>query len=165
MKLSSVVVGEDSSVFGDEIPASDEEDAGKNEDGTAVFNSSWLPGNNSKYASLFLCSSFTDKLSCIHNYMHHSCTPPHIDIGTNFFILHLRDALLSGKNNLQKQKERGKSRRKREQPLMMMLWRTWFLVLTKMGLQAAALLLGKMTMQIIIHLQNKNASRSTEQKG
>lgn len=114
---------------------------------------------------LFLCSSFTDKLSCIHNYMHHSCTPPHIDIGTNFFILHLRDALLSGKNNLQKQRERGKSRRKREQPLMMMLWRTWFLVLTKMGLQAAALLLGKMTMQIIIHLQNKNASRSTEQKG
>ncbi|XP_004497388.1 nucleolar complex-associated protein 2 isoform X2 [Cicer arietinum] len=43
---SSVLVGEESSAFSDEASASDEEDARKNEDGTAAFSSSWLPGND-----------------------------------------------------------------------------------------------------------------------
>ncbi|GAU14818.1 hypothetical protein TSUD_50300 [Trifolium subterraneum] len=43
---SSVLVGEESSVFGDEASESDEEDAKMNEDGTAAFSSSWLPGND-----------------------------------------------------------------------------------------------------------------------
>ncbi|KAL9316922.1 hypothetical protein ACSQ67_013439 [Phaseolus vulgaris] len=45
---SSVIVGEESSKFGNEISESDEEDARKNEKGAAVFSSSWLPGNESK---------------------------------------------------------------------------------------------------------------------
>ncbi|XP_020209987.1 nucleolar complex protein 2 homolog [Cajanus cajan] len=45
---SSVIVGEESSKFGNEISESDEEDARKNEEGAAVFSSSWLPGNDSK---------------------------------------------------------------------------------------------------------------------
>jgi len=51
---------------------------------------------------------------------------------------------------------------------MTMLWRTWYLVLMKMKicLQATALLLEKMPMQIIIYLQNKTAaSQSIKQKG
>ncbi|KAE8732665.1 Nucleolar complex protein 2-like protein [Hibiscus syriacus] len=50
MMESSVVVGENSSVFGrklDQIPDSDEEDDTRNEDGASVFSSSWLPGGNS----------------------------------------------------------------------------------------------------------------------
>jgi len=56
LKFSSVLVGEESSVFGDEESASDEEDTKENEDakenvdGTAAFSSSWLPGND-KYCS------------------------------------------------------------------------------------------------------------------
>lgn len=52
LKESSVLVGEESSVFGDEESASDEEDTKENEDakenvdGTAAFSSSWLPGND-----------------------------------------------------------------------------------------------------------------------
>ncbi|XP_047165075.1 nucleolar complex-associated protein 2 [Vigna umbellata] len=45
---SSVLVGEESSKFGNEISESDEEDARNNEKGAAVFSSSWLPGNESK---------------------------------------------------------------------------------------------------------------------
>ncbi|KAG5114754.1 hypothetical protein JHK82_038023 [Glycine max] len=45
---SSVLVGEESSKFGNEISESDEEDARKNVDGAVVFSSSWLPGNDSK---------------------------------------------------------------------------------------------------------------------
>lgn len=46
---SSVVVGEHASIFGNKIPESDEEDDTRNEEGTAVFNSSsWLPGSDSK---------------------------------------------------------------------------------------------------------------------
>ncbi|CAJ1977783.1 unnamed protein product [Sphenostylis stenocarpa] len=45
---SSVLVGEESSKFGNEMSESDEEDARKNEEGAAVFSSSWLPGNESK---------------------------------------------------------------------------------------------------------------------
>ncbi|KAL1336765.1 hypothetical protein HN51_031164 [Arachis hypogaea] len=47
---SSVVVGEEASVFGKEISDSDDEDAKKNEEGAAIFSSSWLPGtgNDSK---------------------------------------------------------------------------------------------------------------------
>ncbi|XP_061343100.1 nucleolar complex-associated protein 2 [Gastrolobium bilobum] len=46
---SSVLVGDESSVFANEISESDEEDdARKNEKGAAVFSSSWLPGNDSK---------------------------------------------------------------------------------------------------------------------
>lgn len=46
---SSVLVGERSSVFGNKIPESDEEEDIGNEEGTAVFSSSWLPGTNPKY--------------------------------------------------------------------------------------------------------------------
>ncbi|XP_027365417.1 nucleolar complex protein 2 homolog isoform X2 [Abrus precatorius] len=45
---SSVLVGEESSIFGNEISESDEDDAKRNEEGAAVFSSSWLPGNDSK---------------------------------------------------------------------------------------------------------------------
>ncbi|KAI4306718.1 hypothetical protein L6164_029972 [Bauhinia variegata] len=52
LKESSVLVGEESSVFGNKISESDEEDdeedARKNEEGAAVFSSSWLPGTESK---------------------------------------------------------------------------------------------------------------------
>ncbi|KAE8687266.1 Nucleolar complex protein 2-like protein [Hibiscus syriacus] len=51
MMKSSVVVGENSSVFGrklDQIPDSDEEDDTRNEDGASVFSSSWLPRGNSR---------------------------------------------------------------------------------------------------------------------
>ncbi|TKY50583.1 Nucleolar complex protein [Spatholobus suberectus] len=43
-----VLVGEESSKFGNEVSESDEEDARKNKEGAAVFSSSWLPGNDSK---------------------------------------------------------------------------------------------------------------------
>ncbi|KAI5401454.1 nucleolar complex-associated protein 2 [Lathyrus oleraceus] len=43
---SSVIVGKESSVFGDEASESDEEDIKEDEDGTAAFSSSWLPGND-----------------------------------------------------------------------------------------------------------------------
>ena len=87
MKFSSVLVGEESSVFGKEMSDSDEEDARKNEEGAAVFSSSWLPGtgNDSQYDSLFLCFSFTDKFSCTHKYMHPSFASSRI--GTKFFVL------------------------------------------------------------------------------
>lgn len=45
---SSVLVGEHSSVFGKKISESDEEDDAWNEEGASVFNSSWLPGGDSK---------------------------------------------------------------------------------------------------------------------
>ncbi|KAI9092574.1 hypothetical protein K1719_027702 [Acacia pycnantha] len=46
---SSVLVGEESSVFGSKIPESDEDDDGRrNEEGASVFSSSWLPGKGSK---------------------------------------------------------------------------------------------------------------------
>ena len=62
MRFSSVLVGEESSKFGNEISES-EEDARKNEEGAAVFCSSWLPGNESKYDYPFLFFFFS-KLSC-----------------------------------------------------------------------------------------------------
>lgn len=52
-KFSSVIVGKESSVFGDEASESDEEDIKEDEDGTAAFSSSWLPGND-KYCSFSL---------------------------------------------------------------------------------------------------------------
>ncbi|MBA0796935.1 hypothetical protein Gohar_007665, partial [Gossypium harknessii] len=51
MMESSVLVGEKSAVFGkklDQIPDSDEEDDIKNDDGATIFNSSWLPGGDSR---------------------------------------------------------------------------------------------------------------------
>ncbi|XVE63144.1 hypothetical protein DITRI_Ditri06bG0176600 [Diplodiscus trichospermus] len=51
MMESSVLVGEKSAAFGsklDQIPASDEEDDIRNEDGASVFSSSWLPGSDSR---------------------------------------------------------------------------------------------------------------------
>ncbi|GLT76566.1 hypothetical protein SLA2020_482190 [Shorea laevis] len=48
---SSVLVGEKSSIFESKmgkIPESDEEDDTRNDEGAAVFSSSWLPGNDSK---------------------------------------------------------------------------------------------------------------------
>ncbi|KAM1998226.1 hypothetical protein EV2_005751 [Malus domestica] len=45
---SSVLVGEHSSVFGSKGQESDEEDDTRDEEGTAVFSSSWLPGKDSK---------------------------------------------------------------------------------------------------------------------
>ncbi|XP_054800533.1 nucleolar complex-associated protein 2-like [Prosopis cineraria] len=46
---SSVLVGEECSVFGSKISESDEDDdARKNEEGASVFSSSWLPGKGSK---------------------------------------------------------------------------------------------------------------------
>lgn len=44
---SSVLVGEKSSVFGEQMSDSDEEDNAINEQGSAVFSSSWLPGSDS----------------------------------------------------------------------------------------------------------------------
>ncbi|TKY50579.1 nucleolar complex protein 2 [Spatholobus suberectus] len=95
--FSSVLVGEESSKFGNEVSESDEEDARKNKEGAAVFSSSWLPGNDSKYDSLFPFFSFFSKLSCTHIYTYHSCTYPCIDIGTSFFVVLLSEcALLPG---------------------------------------------------------------------
>ncbi|KAK4851790.1 hypothetical protein QYF36_018443 [Acer negundo] len=51
LKESSVLVGENSSIFGDKpIPASDEEDDDdtRDEQGATVFSSAWLPGSDSK---------------------------------------------------------------------------------------------------------------------
>ncbi|KAF3452608.1 hypothetical protein FNV43_RR03041 [Rhamnella rubrinervis] len=45
---SSILVGEKSSVFGNKIPESNEEEDTGNEEGTAVFSSSWLPGTDPK---------------------------------------------------------------------------------------------------------------------
>ncbi|XP_030458614.2 nucleolar complex-associated protein 2 [Syzygium oleosum] len=45
---SSVLVGEKSSVFGEQMSDSDGEDDAINEQGAAVFSSSWLPGSDSK---------------------------------------------------------------------------------------------------------------------
>ncbi|XP_068338305.1 nucleolar complex-associated protein 2 [Pyrus communis] len=45
---TSVLVGEHSSVFGSKGRESDEEDDTRDEEGTAVFSSSWLPGKGSK---------------------------------------------------------------------------------------------------------------------
>ncbi|KAF8041037.1 hypothetical protein BT93_B3072 [Corymbia citriodora subsp. variegata] len=44
---SSVLVGEKSSVFGEQMSDSDEEDDAINERGAVVFSSSWLPGSDS----------------------------------------------------------------------------------------------------------------------
>ncbi|KAJ7957431.1 nucleolar complex protein 2-like [Quillaja saponaria] len=46
LKETSVLVGEESSVFRNKIPESDEEDHTNNGEGTYVFGSSWLPGNS-----------------------------------------------------------------------------------------------------------------------
>jgi len=92
LRFSSVIVGEESSKFGNEISESDEEDARKNEKGAAVFSSSWLPGNESKYDYSFLF--FSSKPSCTYIV---SCTYPCIDIGTSFFVILLsKRSLLSG---------------------------------------------------------------------
>ncbi|KAF8404083.1 hypothetical protein HHK36_008960 [Tetracentron sinense] len=49
MVESSVLVGAESSVFGNKISATDEEnDTRSVEDGSTVFSSSWLPGSNAK---------------------------------------------------------------------------------------------------------------------
>ncbi|XVF41746.1 hypothetical protein PTKIN_Ptkin01aG0304900 [Pterospermum kingtungense] len=51
MTESSVLVGEKSAVFGsklDQVPAGDEEDDIRNDDGASVFSSSWLPGSDSR---------------------------------------------------------------------------------------------------------------------
>lgn len=46
----SVLVGEKSSIFGTKIPESDEDEGdSRNEEGAAVFSSSWLPGGDPKY--------------------------------------------------------------------------------------------------------------------
>ena len=46
--ISSVLVGSRSSIFGNKMSEHDEDDT-MNEDGAAVFNSSWFPGSDSKY--------------------------------------------------------------------------------------------------------------------
>ncbi|KAJ4836303.1 hypothetical protein Tsubulata_024531 [Turnera subulata] len=47
LKESSVLVGEQSAIFGREIPESDEDDDdARNDKGATVFSSSWLPGQN-----------------------------------------------------------------------------------------------------------------------
>ena len=88
-------MGDESSKFGNEISESDEEDARKNEDGDAVFSSSWLPGNDSKYDSLFPFFSFSSKHSCTYTYTHaliHSMALAQV-----FFVVLLSEgALLSG---------------------------------------------------------------------
>lgn len=51
MMESSVVVGEKSAVFGsklDQVPANDEEDDIRDDDGASIFSSSWLPGSDSR---------------------------------------------------------------------------------------------------------------------
>uniref|UniRef100_A0A5B6YU92 Nucleolar complex protein 2 n=1 Tax=Davidia involucrata TaxID=16924 RepID=A0A5B6YU92_DAVIN len=45
---SSVLVGEHSSVFGSKTPENDEDDDARDEEGAAVFSSSWLPGSGSE---------------------------------------------------------------------------------------------------------------------
>jgi nucleolar complex protein 2 len=52
----SVRVGEHSSVFGNKIPKIDEEADARNEEGATIFNSSWLPGIDSKYVRLISLS-------------------------------------------------------------------------------------------------------------
>ena len=54
--LYSVIVGEESAVFGKNAPSSEEEEdeADRNEKGAAAFSSSWLPGSDSKYVCLFI---------------------------------------------------------------------------------------------------------------
>lgn len=55
-------MGENSSVFRNNSSESDEsddeDDDRRNEVGAAVFSSSWLPGNDSKYGSIFPCFFF-----------------------------------------------------------------------------------------------------------
>ncbi|GAB4861734.1 Nucleolar Complex 2 protein [Ancistrocladus abbreviatus] len=48
LRESSVLVGAQSSVFGKEIAESDEANGARNEEGEAVFSSSWLPGKDSR---------------------------------------------------------------------------------------------------------------------
>ncbi|XP_010274938.1 PREDICTED: nucleolar complex protein 2 homolog [Nelumbo nucifera] len=48
MVESSVLVGAQSSVFGNKMSGTDEEDNMENEEGAAVFSSSWLPGGDNK---------------------------------------------------------------------------------------------------------------------
>ncbi|KAI4373698.1 hypothetical protein MLD38_011794 [Melastoma candidum] len=51
LKESSVIVGEKSSFFGRDVPQSDDEDDTTNEQGAAVFGSSWLPaGKKAKHS-------------------------------------------------------------------------------------------------------------------
>lgn len=53
----SVVVGEKSAVFGsklDQVPANDEEDDIRDDDGASIFSSSWLPGSDSRFDSSYL---------------------------------------------------------------------------------------------------------------
>jgi len=88
-------VGEESSKFGNKISESDEEDARKNEEGAAVFSSSWLPGNESKYDYPFIFYFFP--VNPVAHTRIVSCTYPCIDIGTSFFVVLLSErALLSG---------------------------------------------------------------------
>lgn len=57
--IFSVIVGEDSSIFGSKLPGDDDDDDDddgdddeRDQEGGAVFNSSsWLPGRDSKYVS------------------------------------------------------------------------------------------------------------------
>lgn len=60
----SVLVGENSSVFGDQH-SSDEEDSGtKHEQGATIFSSSWLPGSDSKYGYWFYWIFLFSVLHC-----------------------------------------------------------------------------------------------------
>ncbi|KAL3528471.1 hypothetical protein ACH5RR_007793 [Cinchona calisaya] len=49
---SSVLVGERTSIFGGKVTQNDEKDDSVNEEAVAVFNSSWLPGSDSKTSRL-----------------------------------------------------------------------------------------------------------------
>lgn len=89
MRFSSVLVGEESSKFGNEMSESDEEDAGKNVEGAAVFSSSWLPGNDSKYGSFFLFSlSLANSVAHTYTRIIHALNPC-----TTFFVSLLSDYL------------------------------------------------------------------------
>lgn len=56
----SVIVGERSSLFGSKVMDDVDDDDDREDTGDAVFNSSWLPGGDSKYIhfTLFFVSLF-----------------------------------------------------------------------------------------------------------
>ncbi|XWS58075.1 hypothetical protein CRYUN_Cryun08bG0004000 [Craigia yunnanensis] len=90
MMESSVLVGEKSAVFGsklDQIPASDEEDDIRNEDGASAFSSSWLPGGDSWYGLSYLPLS-----QSLHTQLWKEIRMrvyTHIFLPINDFLLHL----------------------------------------------------------------------------
>lgn len=127
--ILSVLVGSHSSLFGkktSEDSDDEEEDDTANVDGATVFNSSWIPGSDSKYERTTL-----------------TCLPPSFPPLSHS----LSQLCFAGLSDQKKGKRRTRRRRRfRKRPSQMMLWRTLSLVQMKMD-QTTLLLRKKMTKQ------------------